>query len=323
MTFNPFPAPKAARPPAPRPNMTLGNLAIGFNTPEGARSRFVDGLEAAQSLPPYARRNVFSVDEFVGHAPADWPQSMAGVGAENIASYFVGVKAGQGMWFDFNPCANDTHHIAIVPSVQGVNPVTGRPASPDMQQYLTGCPVHNTAFGLGRHCADCGYKWPKQNYVATTGSPRGSFWLDGFRQADGRVRQWLFTEEALRGVATHVLGDARGYAVAFVIYRSVAPKPAPVYRHATRGGYDDLLGMGATRSMSFSARSANLEVGAGALISQFVHDDPNGLEFWDRKPVGIIMLNYAPEDVVADLIGRGGMKHNEGPLTGIPVGNQA
>lgn len=325
MTFNPFPAPQAKRPPAPRTHMTSGNLSIAFNTPDGARSRFVDGLETAQSLPPYARRNVFAVDDFAEQVPADWPRSASGVGAENIASYFVGVKAGQGMWFDFNSCATDTHHIAIVPSVQGVNPVTGRAASLDMQQYLSACPVHNTPFGLSRHCADCGYKWPKQNYVATTGTPRGSFWLDGFRQADGRVRQWLFTEEALRGVATHVLGDARGYAVAFAIYRSVAPKPAPIYRHQTRGGYDDgMLGIQTKgmRSFAMASRSANLEVGAGALINQFVHDDPNGLEFWNQTPVGIIMLNYAPEDVITDIIGRGGMKHNEGPLSGIPVGNQ-
>ncbi len=320
------PAPPAKRPPASRAHMSVSGLSIGFNTPPGARSNFVDGLETAQRLPPYAPRNVFSVDDFSGHVPADWESNRFGVGPENVASYFAGVKAGQGMWFNFNPCESDTHHIAIVPSVQGVNPVTGKAASLDMQQYETVCPVHNTPFGHGRHCSECGYKWCKQNYVATTGTPRGQFWLDGFRQADGRVRQWLFTEEVDRGVAAHVLGASRGYSVAFAIYRSVAPKPAPIYRYATRGGYSDGLESFGGTSRSFSMRSsssesANLEVSAGALISQFVHDDPNDLAFWNPNPVGIIMLYYAPEDVINEIATKGGLKHNEGPLTGIPVGN--
>lgn len=191
MNFNPFPAPR--RPiqhstPASHQYMTIAGLSIGFNTPEGARSNFADGLETVQRLPPYAHRNVFAVDDFAGHTPTDWANNRSGVGPENVASYFVGVRAGQGMWFDFNQCENDTHHVAIVPSVQGVNPVTGKPASLDMQQYIRECPVHNIPFtGMSRTCDACGYKWPKQNYVATTGTPRRSFWLDGFRQADGRV----------------------------------------------------------------------------------------------------------------------------------------
>lgn len=318
MVFNPFPADPIKRPPAARQHMTINGLSIGFNTPQGARSNFVDGLETAQRLPPHAPRNVFSVDDFAEHVPADWPKSKVGTGTD-IASYFVGVSAGQGMWFDFNQCSGDTHHIAIVPSIQGVNPVTGKPASLDMQQYETRCPMHKTAFGHGRHCAECGYKWPKQNYVATTGTPAGSFWLDGFRQSDGRVRQWLFTEEALRGVATHVLGDARGYAVAFAIYRSLQPKPSRP-QFATRGAFETLgaSSKSVTRGMS---NERSLEVSAGALISQFVYDDPNDLRFWNQTPVGIIILNYAPESVILDILNKAGLKHNEGPLTGLPVGN--
>ena len=322
-----FPAPRGERSPAPYPHMTIGSLygtlSIGLNTPPGARSDLSDGVEKAQRLPPYAKRNVYLVDEFAEHVPSDWARSESGRGAEMVSSYFVGVKPGQGMWFDFNPMQNDQFHIAVVPSVQGVNPVTGKPASLSMEQYEK-CPVHERPFARDRYCSGCEYKWPKQNYVATTGTPYGAFWLDGFRQADGKVRQWLFTEEALRGVATHVLGDARQYAVAFAIYRSVAQRPPrrPIFR----GGYGvskgALIGSSgetfATRSMSASPR---LEVAAGALIDQFVYDDPEGIDFWQPKPVGIIMLNYAHEDEIARIVRAAGVGHNEGPLAGIPVGN--
>lgn len=319
-----FPAPTMSRPPSALQCMSIAGLAVSFHTPVGARSDFSDGIEKAQRLPPYAPRNVYAVNDFSGVAPAEWPRSAESMGAENVASYFAGVKAGQGMWFDFNRMNDDTHHVAIVPSVQGVNPITGCAGSLGMEQY-TECPVHKTPFLEGRHCTSCGYKWSKQNYLATTGTPRGMFWLDGFRQSDGRVRQWLFTEDQERGVATHVLGGSRQYAVAFAVYRSVAPKPVPRYNPVFRGGGygSDLIGSSGAQSFGMRTRSAapKLEVAAGALINQFVYDDPHDLVFWNRTPVGIIMLNYVSEDMIAEIVTAAGMGHNEGPLKGVPVGN--
>lgn len=320
-----FPAQTQKRLPQALSRMSIANLAIGFNTPLGARSESSDGIEKAQRLPPHAPRNVYSVDDFNEVVTTEWPRSAQGVGAENVASYFAGVKAGQGMWFDFNHMNDDTHHIAIVPSIQGVNPVTGLAGALGMEQYAA-CPVHKTPFADGHYCSACGYKWSKQNYVATTGTPRGMFWLDGFRQSDGRVRQWLFTEDSARGVATHVLGDARQYAVAFAIYRSVQAKPVRPHYPVFRGGgnYEsDLIGSGGMRSMSFSAKSAapKMEVAAGALINQLVYDDPQSLDFWNQTPVGIIVLSYADDAAIAEIVQASGLSHNEGPLKGIPVGN--
>lgn len=316
-----FPRKPQQRPLVSHPAMSVAGLSVEFNTPEGARSRVNCGVEVAQGLPPYAHRSVFLVDGLNDNDRGDWPLSSHGQGANNVTSYFTGVRAGQGMWFNFNTMRSDEYHVAIVPSVQGVNPITGHAGSLNMEQYET-CPVHRTPFESGRFCRSCGYAWGKQNYLATTGTPPGYFWLDGFRQQDGKIRQWLFTEEPSRGVATHILGDVRQYAVAFAIYRSVSPKPRPS-TPIFRGGGNMSFGDGGplVSSRSFGTKSIPLEVAAGALIHQSVYDDPRDLSFWRREPEGIIILNYIGEREFEELIRGAGTGCNEGPLAGIPVGN--
>lgn len=199
--------------------MTVNRLSVGFNLPAAIHD---DGH--THNLPPYAGRRAFLVDEYEA-CPDNWLRSSG-----RTMSYFVPVKAGHGMWLDFNRCLNDVaQHVAVVVSAQGINAVTGLPCKDaTLEQYLDKCPRHLDEFGPERLCKKCGYKFPKQCYLATTGTPEGSFWLDGFRTKDGTVRQYIFTEEEMRGVAANIIGKDRVFALGISFFLGKETRPQPV-----------------------------------------------------------------------------------------------
>jgi len=149
------------------------------------RQYLANGEEKAVGLPPYAARSAFPVDEYPA-APDSWMH-----GSASESSYFVPIVPEHGMWLDFNTNYVHTHHIAIVPSIQGINPITGLKSDPiRLEQYKNMCPKHQAEFRQDRYCNDCNFKWPAQNYLNTVSTPHGKLWLDGFRAEDGVVRQW-------------------------------------------------------------------------------------------------------------------------------------
>ena len=132
------------------------------------------------------------------------------------------------MWLDFNKNFENTKNVAIVVSVQGVNAITGLPTTDaQLEQYITKCPKCGTEFGPERYCAKCKQNWTKQNYISTTSTPSGQLWIDGFRTIEGAVRQYLFTQDVLRGVAKNKLGAERVFAIGISFFESKAVKPTP------------------------------------------------------------------------------------------------
>ena len=161
----------------------------------------------------------YLVDKYPA-CPSDWMRS-EGI----IKSYFVPVVEGHGMWIDFNENDNNNHHVAIVISIQGINPITGLPCQDaQLEQYIEECPKHKIKFGPDRFCKKCDFKWPKQNYICTTGTPHGNFWLDGFKAANGIVRQYILTAEKMRGVASNIIGKDRVYAIGISFFLSKEKK---------------------------------------------------------------------------------------------------
>jgi len=178
-----------------------------------------DALHGDQvfGLPPYSPRNAYLVDEYPS-CPKNWMRSK-GI----TKSYFVPILEDKGMWLDFNQniSNNPNHHVAVLISVQGVNPITGLPCKDSsLEQYLEKCPKHKVEFGPDRFCPKCNYKWPKQNYLCSTTTPLGLFWLDGFRNIDGMVRQYILTEEKIKGVAKNIIGKNRVFAIGISFYIS-------------------------------------------------------------------------------------------------------
>jgi len=104
-----------------------------------------------------------------------------------------------------------------------------------LEQYIDTCPKHKISFGPNRYCEKCGYKWPKQNYISTTGTPHGNLWLDGFRTAEGVVRQYILTMDKIKGIAANILKEERVFAVGISFFLSNNPKPVMQQAVYTRG----------------------------------------------------------------------------------------
>ena len=199
--------------------MESNGCFVGLNMPEARKEDLQCGL------PPYYRMRGMLVDEYPS-APSNWMRSSG-----NMASYFVGIKEDRGMWLDFNKNEENKYHMAVVISIQGVNPITGMPCEdPQLEQYIENCPKCKKKFSANRHCETCGYQWPKQNYLCTTATPSRAFWLDGFKAADGIVRQYILTEEKMRGVANNITGGKQVYAIGLSFFLSKTMKVHPPMR---------------------------------------------------------------------------------------------
>jgi hypothetical protein len=193
------------------------NLEMTFHMPAALSGTQTFGL------PPCAPQRAYAVDSYPG-CPESW---MRGDGTTQ--SFFVGVEPGRGMWLDFNGCFQHTHDVAVLVSVQGINPITGKAFDKNLEQFKERCPVHDVAFETERFCPSCKYKWPAQNYISTKSTPRGLLWIDGFRTDDGSVRQYVFTEDEARGVASQLIGEARVFAIGVSFYLSKEKKPHRPY----------------------------------------------------------------------------------------------
>lgn len=190
--------------------MKVGDFSCTINTPKAIE----DKGDGVHRLPPYAQKEVFVVDEYPA-CPDNWM-----CGSKNSSSYFVSIEENTGLWFDFNQNGFLENDVAVVISIQGINPITGQKTDKLILEQYTECPIHKKEFGQDRFCKECGFKWPKQNYLSSSSTPVGMFWLDGFRMPDGKVRQWVFTKEQIRSVAKAVIGEDRVFAIGIAFYKS-------------------------------------------------------------------------------------------------------
>lgn len=177
-------------------------LGLQINLPAALKGREIHGL------PPYAKTSAYLVDDYE-LCPASWPRSKG-----LTASYFVGVKENHGMWLDFNRVFAHDHHVAVVVSIQGINPLTGRRTDKlEMERYPDSDAVEE--------------EWLRgyQNYLATSSTPNGLMWIDGFRSKDGIVRQYVFTKDESKGVAAQLIGEDRVFAIGAAFFVSKEPKP--------------------------------------------------------------------------------------------------
>lgn len=171
-----------------RRTMTInGFKAMLMHAPKLADNGSSHGLPTGEPIP------VFPVDMLPG-CPDEW--------LREPGSYVCPVDPNWGLWFDWT--MNDEMNTAVLPTVKGMNPITGQKLEGlTLEEYRKKCPVHDKEFqGDMRFCEECGYKWPPQSYVC---SPN-IMWWDGFRQADGTVRQFFFSEDEAKDIASLVIG---------------------------------------------------------------------------------------------------------------------
>jgi hypothetical protein len=170
--------------------------------------------EGSHGLPPGEPLTVYPLACIPG-APEGW--------VREAGSYVIPVNTGKGLWFNWT--MNDVLNTAVVPSVKGMNPITGQKLeSLQLEQYADKCPIHKTAFAHGRHCQECGFEWPPQGYV----THESTLWWDGFRQPDGTVRQFYFTDEDKKDIASLVIGAENTVpAFGFAFYKPKVSRTPP------------------------------------------------------------------------------------------------
>jgi hypothetical protein len=164
--------------------------------------------EGIHHLPPGSALNVYPVDSFLS-PPENWLKKGA---------FVVPVKPNKGLWFNFR--MNDENNTAVLMTVKGCNPITGLETSGfHLDRYEGKCPKHGCDFESERFCPECGYKWPDRSYLS--GSP---LWWDGW-VCEGAIRQFFFTEDMMRDVATHMIGKENTVpAFGFAFYSPKEPR---------------------------------------------------------------------------------------------------
>lgn len=177
------------------------------------------------ALPPGHPLPVYHSEAFKKY-PESW---MKGPGV-----FVVPVQPNKGLWFDWT--MNDRINTAILPTVRGCNPITGMQTSGfHLERYEEKCPKHGVAFEGERYCPKCDYRWPPQNYVAAP----NTLWWDTW-YANGIGRQFFFTEEEMRDIASKLIGKENTVpAFGFAFYRPKEMRPEPTVARSRGIVYED------------------------------------------------------------------------------------
>jgi hypothetical protein len=193
-------------------------------------------------LPPGDSMPIFPIHSLPG-CPENW--------VRDAGTFVVPVISEIGLWFDWT--MNDPFYTSVVPSVKGMNPITGQKMEGcQMEQYRDKCPVHGDSFANGNYCEKCGYKWAPQNYVNGIGQ---QLWWDGFAQPDGTVRQFFYTEDVARDIASLAIGKENtmpAFGFAFFRYKKDKP-PEPQITHR----YLDISPLYKSKSYIYSSKIRN------------------------------------------------------------------
>ncbi len=207
-------------------NMSINRLTMEY---KGFKAQIMEARrltgKGVHGLPQGTPIPVYYSDEFL-KLPENW---MRGPGV-----FVIPVRPEKGLWFNWRD--NDELNTAVIPTVKGANPITGLQTSGfHLEQYDTKCPKHGCDFLADRFCQKCNHKWENRNYCSM--SP---LWWDGFRADDGTVRQFFFTEDSMRDVATALIGKEQTVpAFGFAFYSTKVKRE--IKRVERRSGYEQQI----------------------------------------------------------------------------------
>jgi hypothetical protein len=270
--------------------------------------------EADYGLPPGSPLPAYPIDIFV-KIPENW---MRGPGV-----FIVPVRSDTGLWFNFRQ--NSEINTAVIMTVRGCNPITGLQTSGfHLEKYEKKCPKHGCDFLVERFCPECNYKWPDRNFLS--GSP---LWWDIWKTADGIGRQFYFTEDELKDIATHKIGAENtvpAFGFAFYGTRERRPEisgpirglgyPTPVLdygteEYATGGflhpGFFDNSGIKInyqdeqtlTNTTATSASQSVYSINSGVLSTYTAHNVSSNITKNQETEV-ISCKNFMPENNIAE-----------------------
>lgn len=274
--------------------------------------------DQVHGLPPGTPLPVYYADAFINY-PENW---MKGPGV-----FVVPVRPDKGLWFDWR--RNSEINTAVLPTVKGCNPITGLQTSGfHLEKYENKCPKHGCDFLAERFCPKCNFKWSDRNYCSMN-----PLWWDGFRSEDGTVRQFFFTEEMMRDIATHLIGEKNtvpAFGFAFYTPKERRQEPAQTMRGVSFDFFEHSWNLKGSikkrnflRSHAVRRKTIEVSVGAGAKIRQALNQDSYSLDSWKDKPDASMTIYFVFHEKLEELKSKGmrdfkGTK--EGMLKNLPVG---
>ncbi|MCU0307125.1 MAG: hypothetical protein MUE51_05020 [Thermoleophilia bacterium] len=220
-------------------------------------------------LPPgLGRFPLLRVDDFADRVPAGW-RGRGGV--------FLPMWQREAMWMSFTP----RHHWrpqAVKVAAGMVNAVSGGPWSDRLE-------------------AD-------DDHLVCPPQP----WLDGFKTADGQVRQFiamplgmgytaegqLTGEETFGGLQLMVVPPKAGRFAA----------PAPVLRRLEGAGAPDAIMAPMAAAPAAAPAGAAMGLGAGGRMRQKVYPDPHGLDAWDQDHPARVFVHIVNSAMFREITGR-------------------
>lgn len=225
--------------------------------------------DIVHSLPPGSALPVYPVDAFL-KIPENWIKN---------SGFVVPVRSNRGLWFNWR--MNSEINTAVIPTVKGCNPITGMQTTGfHLERYENKCPKHNVDFMADRFCPKCKYKWMPQNYVAAP----NALWWDTWNTGDGVGRQFFFTEDELRDVATALIGKENvipAFGFAFYSPKERRQETVVTTRSYGGGGFGLLGGLSAP----------------GVYINQISTD--NSVTAWNSGTINNTKLSDNPDGAVS------------------------
>lgn len=228
----------------------------------------------------------------------------------NVEGIFLPVQSTEAMWMSFRP----TTPVALTVGAGGINAVTGNKLAATLE---------------------------KDAYLVAPPQP----WLDGWKNQDGTVRQFVCAE--YKGGAGMTVGEqligseSKTGGIAIALFTPI--KPLPVVQTPSHhvfgsgvkldGPFDGHLEAYACASApitrSFSRKSmVEMGVGAGGKITQKIYPDPYGLEVWNTAPSLITCVYLVSAEDFATITGQTlappatqkhpGFKVTDGHLADVP-----
>ena len=247
-----------------------------------------------------------------GKTPANLPPSLGVMRTHNVKDYrdrcpaswedeavFVALHSTEALWLSFNT----SQPYALLIGAGGINALTGE---------------------------KLGTKLAENNYLVTPPQP----WLDGWKDQDGTVYQFVGTEykggEGLT-VGEQLIGaESKTGGIGIAVFEAVNPsslkstsKPMETWGESSLGdmtlysmcgtmSYTSKGGQhvnsshygGLMRSVSSrKSMMSEMGVGKGGKITQKIYPDPYGLQVWKDAPVAVSAIYIVDAATCAEIIG--------------------
>jgi len=183
--------------------------------------------------------------------------------------YFIALHETEAMWMNFQCCTP----VALLIGAGGINAISG-------EKFES--------------------KLIKGNYIVTPPQP----WLDGWKNADGSVYQFVSTTAGEGRSVGEQLINTQDHAMQLSVYEAKNPeKLQSVHRPSTLWGWSDdekcdyeCESVKCCFSLCSLGDASEMAIGKGGKITQKIYEDPHGIEEWKENPtksVKVYLINAA------------------------------